>query len=112
MILADVSGQGLLAVVGIGAAVALVIYAVGAQADERSIVRSSLRQLEGYEVENMRDQELLKPMKERALMPVMDGLVGLGRRFTPVGYIDKARKKFAALGAIGNDPIDRFCGSK
>ena len=63
MVLAEVSGSGLFAVIGIGAAIGLVIFAIGAQADERSIVRSSLRQLDGYEVENVRDQELLNPLE-------------------------------------------------
>ena len=48
--------QGWLAVLGIGAAVGLVVFAVAMQADERATVRASLRQLEGYEVENVRDQ--------------------------------------------------------
>ena len=98
MFLADVSGTGLLAVIGIGAAIGLVIFAFGAQADERSIVRSSLRQLEGYEVENVRDQELLNPLRDRAVMPVLKSLTDLGRRFTPVGYVDKVRMKFVYAG--------------
>ena len=43
MLFAEVSGSGLLAVVGVGAAVGLIIFAVGMQAEERSVVRSSLR---------------------------------------------------------------------
>ena len=39
------------------------------QADEKATVRASLRQLDGYEVENVRDQELLMPLSERALRP-------------------------------------------
>src|SRR3982074_129885 len=108
MVLAEVSGSGLLAVIGIGAAVGLVIFAIGAQADERSIVRSSLRQLEGYEVENVRDQELLNPLKDRALMPALQGLTDLGRRFTPVGYVDKVRMKFVYAGEPNADAVDRY----
>ena len=89
-------------------AIGLGIWAVLTQADEKATVRSSLRQLEGYEVDNLRDQELLKPMRERAVVPVMSGLVGLGRRFTPVGYVDKVRAKYASLGVIGSDPVDRY----
>jgi tight adherence protein C len=51
---------------------------------------------------------MLDPLKDRALRPLMDGLSGLGRRFTPVGYIDKVRLKFVHMGQ--NDPtaVDRF----
>ena len=108
MFLAEVSGSGLLAVIGIGAAVFLVIFAVGAQADERSIVRSSLRQLDGYEVENVRDQELLNPLRERAIAPALQGLTDLGRRFTPVGYVDKVRMKFVYAGEPNADAVDRY----
>ena len=112
MILAEVSGSGLLAVLGIGAAVALAIYAIGTQADERSIVRSSLRQLEGYEVENVRDQELLNPLKERAVMPALQRLTDVGRRFTPVGYVDKIRMKFVYAGEPSADAVDRFLATQ
>jgi tight adherence protein C len=72
------------------------------------MVRESLRQLEGYEVENKRDQELLDPLKDRALRPLMEGLTGLGRRFTPVGYIDKVRQKFVHMGNSDPTSVDRF----
>jgi tight adherence protein C len=92
----------------IAGAVGAVFFAIASQLDERQMVRESLRQLDGYEVENKRDQELLDPLRDRALRPLMDGLSGLGRRFTPVGYIDKVRQKFVHMGQ--NDPtaVDRF----
>src|SRR3954467_6391526 len=108
MVLAEVTGTGLLAVVGIGGAVGLIIYAIASQAEEKSVVRSSLRQLEGYEVENVRDQELLAPVTERALMPILGGLTSLGRRFTPVGYVDNVRKKFIFSGNGSVEAVDRF----
>jgi tight adherence protein C len=112
MFLANVSGSGLLAVVGIGAAIGLVIFALGTQADERAVVRSSLRQLEGYEVENVRDQELLNPLRDRALVPALKGLTDLGRRFTPVGYVDKVRMKFVYAGEPNADAVDRFLATQ
>jgi tight adherence protein C len=96
-------GGGMLAV-----ALGLIIYTVLAQIDEKSVVRDSLRQLEGYEVENVRDQELLAPITERAFMPVLGGLTNLGRRFTPVGYVDGVRKKFINAGNGSADAVDRF----
>ena len=92
----------------LGAAIALIVYAVLAQLNEKAVVRSSLRQLEGYEVENVRDQELLVPFTERAVMPVVSGLTSVGRRFTPVGYVDNIRKKFIFSGNGSADAVDRF----
>jgi tight adherence protein C len=112
MLLAAVSGAGILAVVGIGAAVGLVVFALASQADERAVVRSSLRQLEGYEVENVRDQELLNPLKERAVIPAMRNLTELGRRFTPTGYVDKVRLKFVYAGEPSADAVDRFLATQ
>jgi tight adherence protein C len=92
----------------IAGAVGAVFFTIASQLDERQMVRDSLRQLEGYEVENKRDQELLDPLKDRALRPLMDGLSGLGRRFTPVGYIDKVRQKFVHMGQSDPSAVDRF----
>jgi len=58
----------------VGGAIMLAIYAVLSQVNEKSVVRNSLRQLDGYEVENVRDQELLAPVTERAVAPVLTGL--------------------------------------
>jgi tight adherence protein C len=96
----------------IAAAIGLVIWAVLSQVDEKATVRASLRQLEGYQVENVRDQELLKPVRERAIAPVLAGLTGLGRRFTPVGYIDQVRRKHSALGISDKDAVDRFLATR
>src|SRR6476646_6295608 len=112
VLLAEVSGSGLLAVVGIGAAVGLVVFLVGMQGEERSIVGSSLRRLEGYEVENVRDQELLKPVRERAVAPAVEKLTDLGRRFTPTGYVDKVRMKFVYAGEPSPDAVDRFLATQ
>ncbi|RMH73699.1 MAG: type II secretion system F family protein [Actinomyces sp.] len=92
----------------VGAGVALAVYAVASQAHERSVVRESLRQLEDYEVDNVRDQQLLNPLTERALLPVLGALTSVGRRFTPVGYVDGVRKKFVLSGRPSADAVDRF----
>ncbi len=93
---------------GLGGAVGLLIFTVLSQVDERNTVRDSLRQLEGYEVENVRDQELLAPLSERALAPVLGGLTNVGRRFTPVGYVDQVRQKFIYAGQGSSEQVDRF----
>jgi tight adherence protein C len=103
-----VAGLGLIGAAGIGLVIAFVIYFLAAQAEEKSVVRASLRQLDGYEVENVRDKELLNPLRERAIAPLVSGLTDLGRRLTPVGYVDQVRKKFIYAGELGTDAVDRF----
>ena len=98
---------GLLALaVGVG------LWTVLSSADEKATVRASLRQLDGYEVDNVRDQELLKPMKDRTIAPIMDRLVGIGKRFTPDGYTDKVRTRLTASGNTSPDAVDRFIAIK
>lgn len=92
----------------IGAVFAVLVYTLLTDAEEKSVVRSSLRQLDGYEVENVRDQELLVPLRQRALLPFLTGLTGLGQRFTPVGYVDGVRKKFVYSGKGTVEDVDRF----
>jgi tight adherence protein C len=92
----------------IAGVVGVVFFMLASDAEEKAVVRSSLRQLEGYEVENVRDQELLIPLAQRAFLPVLKGLTALGGRFTPVGYADTVRKKFVYAGRISADGVDRF----
>src|SRR3954471_16497018 len=102
------NAQLLIGLILIGGAVFLILYAILSQVNEKSVVRGSLRQLDGYEVENVRDQELLAPITQRAVTPVLGGLTSLGRRFTPVGYVDGVRQKYIRAGDGSADTIDRF----
>ena len=97
-----------LALALIAGVVGFVVYTLLSDAEEKAVVRASLRQLEGYEVQDVRDQELLVPLYQRALLPVLHGLTALGGRFTPVGYVDQVRKKFIYAGRISSDGVDRF----
>ena len=100
-------GLGLLALaIGVG------FFTLVSTAEERSTVRASLRQLEGYEVDNVRDQELLKPVSERTVKPFMTRISEFGRRFTPDGYVDKVRTRFVAAGNNSPDAVDRFIALK
>lgn len=97
-----------LGVVAVGLAVGLALFAVLSQAEEKAVVRASLRQLEDYEVESVREQELLAPLRERAIAPILSGLTGLGNRFTPVGYAQDVRKKLVTAGKGDQVSYDRF----
>jgi tight adherence protein C len=92
----------------IAGAVGAAVYAVLSQLDERQVVRETLRQLDGYEVENERDQQMLNPLKDRAVQPLLEGVTNLGKRFTPVGYVDKVRQKFVYAGMPETTAVDRF----
>jgi tight adherence protein C len=98
----------LLFVIPIGLVIALVVFAVLTDVEEKATVRQSLRQLEDYEVESVRDQELLVSFRERALLPVLSGMTGLGQRFSPAGYVDGVRNKFIYAGEASPDTVDRF----
>jgi tight adherence protein C len=98
----------MIAIVGVGAAVGLALYAVLSQAEEKAVVRASLRQLEDYEVESVREKELLAPISERAFTPLMTGLTGLGQRFTPQGYAESVRQKLTSAGKGDQESYDRF----
>ena len=97
-----------LAVAGFAAAFALLTYALLAQAQERAVVKASLRQLEDYEVESIRDQELLNPIRERVIAPVAGWFTGLGRRVTPAGYVEKTKKQLLHAGMGKPEDLDRF----
>ncbi len=57
---------------------------------------------------NTRDEVLGKPFAERALAPIVLGLGGFLRRFTPVGYIEKLQKKLILGGNPGNLDASAF----
>ncbi len=102
----------LIGIILVGGAIALGLWAVLSSYNEKAMVRESLKQLEGYEVENVRDQELLAPITDRALVPVLKGLTSVGRRFTPVGYVDNVRKKFIYAGNGSAEAVDRFLATR
>jgi len=97
-----------LGIVGVGLAVGLVLFALLTSAEEKATVRSSLRQLDDYEVESVRERELLVPLRDRALAPVLAGLSALGRRFTPQGYVEQARAKLVTAGYGDQASVDRY----
>jgi len=98
----------LLAVLPVFIAICLAVYALVGSAEEKATIRESLRQLGGYEIENQRDRDLLNPLRERAVLPVVNWFTGLGRRLTPVGYVDGIRRKLTLAGQFSTDTLDRF----
>jgi tight adherence protein C len=89
-------------------AICLAVYALVGSAEEKATIRESLRQLGGYEIENQRDRELLTPLRDRAVVPVVNWFTDIGRRLTPVGYVDGIRRKLTLAGQFSPDLLDRF----
>lgn len=95
-----------------GLAMGIALFFVISQLDERQTVRTSIRQLEEYGhgsvVETERDRELLKPARERAIAPIVDGFVSTGKRLFPTDYVARTRKKFVSIGEYDTATVDRF----
>jgi tight adherence protein C len=98
----------ILVLVGIIGALALGVYALLEGVEEKATIRASLRQLEGYEVENLRDRELLTPVQQRAVAPVFKMIVAMGKRYIPSGQAESARRKLTLAGNPSPDVADRF----
>src|SRR3546814_13725142 len=100
-----------LGVIGVGLAIALVIFAILSQAEERSVVRSSLRQLDDYEVASVREKELLVPLQDRLVAPLFVGLPDLGKRFPPAGHVDTVSQQPTTPGKGVPDSSDTVLGT-
>jgi len=93
---------------GIGLSLALIVWAILTQLEERDAVRKTLRQLDDYEVENVRDQELLVPLKDRIVAPFVDMLSRFGGRLNPPDYVESIRQKHTQAGISSPDAVERF----
>jgi len=88
-----------LLIAGIACGAVLVIgFLMTSVVVERADVRDSLRRLEGYQIQDVRDQEMLAPISERVIAPVLEGLSGLTGRFTPQGYRENVAHKLVLAG--------------
>ena len=90
-----------------GGAVLLIGFLMSSFVVERAEVRDSLRRLEGYQIQDMRDQEMLAPISERVIAPVLEGLSGLTQRFTPQGYRERVAHKLVLAGNPNNLNVDQ-----
>ncbi|MDQ1403179.1 MAG: tight adherence protein [Actinomycetota bacterium] len=88
--------------------IAVLAYLVLSQADERVTARASLRQLDGYEIDNLRERDMLKPIGERVVVPFSQWLTSVGKRFAGITYIARTRHKLTVAGTPSAEAIDRF----
>jgi tight adherence protein C len=101
-----------LAAVAAGGAVLLLALFIFLTANQRSEVRDALRQLDDYQIENVREQAMLAPAKDRLFRPVIERLARLTGRFTPAGYTDQIRRKIEIAGNPAGIDVDRFLAFK
>src|SRR5947209_10060548 len=97
----------LLAAGSIFLALVLIVYAIASSVEERSTVRASLRQLDDYQVENLRDKVLLQPFGARVMAPFKEAILNVGRRFWPTGNADNVRRKLIIAGKSSGEAVDR-----
>ncbi len=98
----------LMIAVVIAVAVGGLVYVFASASMEKADVRDSLRRLEGYQIQDVRDQEMLAPISERVVAPLLEGLTGVARRFTPQGYGEKIAQKLVHAGNPPNLNVDKI----
>ena len=89
-------------------AIALGVWALATDAEERATVKASLRALGDYEAADVRAQELQAPLVQRLFRPIGDSLVAVGRRFMPGGYMEGVRRRLIIAGKPSPEDLDRF----
>ena len=105
-LLSSVPLEALVGLAGLG--VGLVMYFIMTQMEERSSARSTLRQLDDYEVENQREKELLAPVHERLLAPVTAIFTRFGGRLNPPDYVEGIRRKHVQAGIASAERVEKF----
>lgn len=97
----------LLAVGFFAAAVLLIVLFVGSLVGERAEARESLKQLEGYQIQDTRDREMLEGFTDRVARPLGEAVARFGGRFTPEGYVEQVEEKLLYAGNPPSLTIDR-----
>lgn len=86
----------------------LVVWTILGEAQERAEMRESLRAIQGYEVESLREQQLSLPLRTRLLAPMGAAVANVGRAVVPSGYLEGARKRLVRAGRPTADDLDRW----
>lgn len=103
----------LLLVLGAFLAVSLAALVLLGAGQDRREVRLALRTLSDYQVStNVREQEMLRSLRERVMAPAVGQLSRLSARFTPAGYKAQVREKLIHAGSPAGLDADRFLALK
>jgi len=107
-----------LAVVGVGVSLALVLYALLSQIEDRTVARESLSRLDDYGPGlaatrlDAREAVLAESLLTRTLGRTMRAFTRLGLKYTPAGYVENTKRKFVLAGRYEAGGIDRFLAMK
>jgi tight adherence protein C len=90
----------------------VIVVMVFTTAESRATGKESLRAIESYTWQD--DQLVAKelPFFDRVLGPLSGKLVQLGKRFTPIGYVEGRRVKLIHAGRRGPDELDKFLAQR
>lgn len=90
----------------------VLIIVVFTSAESRVSGKASLRAIESYTWQD--DQLVAKelPFFDRVVGPLSNRLVQLGKRFTPIGYVEGRRVKLVHAGRRGPDELDKFLAQR
>ncbi len=97
----------ILAAVSLGVAILLIGLVVVQTTSDRTEVRTSLSQLDSYQV-TPNEQAMLEPITKRVLLPTVRNLTRLALKVTPSGYADGLRRKHLLAGNPPNLDPDRL----
>lgn len=90
-----------------GAVILFIVFAF-TTTEARLTGKSSLRAIESYTWQNEEIVAKEKSFYDRVIAPIFGQSTALGRRFTPVGYVDSARRKLTHAGLRGPEEVDKF----
>lgn len=98
---------------GIFVAFFVSLVAVGAFSNEARGISKSLAVVEAFSAAPKAMQAEIDPsFKERILLPSLERLVGLGKKFTPADYGDRVRRKLEVAGNPSGWTADRLTAMK
>lgn len=93
-------------------AVALLILFTFTTAETKMTGKASLRAIESYTWRN--DELVVKeaPFFERVIGPLYGKAIELGKRYTPLGYVENCRMKLVHAGRRGPDELDKYLAKR
>lgn len=101
-----------LGLVGIFAALLILLTTVGVLTSERSQVARSLAAVRSTKSTSLRERETAAPFVERVILPSVLRLSGFGRRFTPGGQVTSLRHRMDLAGNPSGWDSDRVLAFK
>jgi tight adherence protein C len=102
----------LIGLASIFAAITVILATVGVFTNERGQVSRSMEAIRSMSVPGDMDSELNPSFEERVLVPTRERLLGLGRRLTPGGWVEKMGQRLEAAGSPSGWDVNRVLAVK